>query len=157
MVQMYSVGGFSGRDVIFTKKYPVTAVKLTHRGEGMLYRTLWVDEKSKTIFDFIPRLASDFCQPHSSATHICCTTSMTRSTTSVPTAQLLTFLFKPVSCFRSTSLYLPPRANKAQEKTYRKLGTLRPSFFFRKVQGSLWSIVSLSLCNTWSRSVVTVS
>ena len=104
--------------------------------------------KKARQFDFIPRLASDFCQPHSSATHICCTTGMTRSTTSVSTAQLLTFLFKPVSCFRSTSLYLPPHANKAQEKTYRKLGTLRQSFFSRKVQGSLWSIVTLSLCNT---------
>ena len=34
MVQRYSVGGFSGREVIFTK-YPVTAGKLTHRGERM--------------------------------------------------------------------------------------------------------------------------
>ena len=32
MVQRKSVGGFSGREFIFTK-YPVTAGKLTHQGE----------------------------------------------------------------------------------------------------------------------------
>ena len=48
--------------------------------------------KKARQFDFTPTIASDFCQPHSSSTHNCCTTGMTRTTTSVSTEQLLIFL-----------------------------------------------------------------
>ena len=58
--------------------------------------------KKARQFDSIPRLANDFCQPHSSPTHSCYATGMTRTTTSVSTAQLLIFLLKPFSCFRCT-------------------------------------------------------
>ena len=63
----------------------------------------WINKSKTKKIDFIPRLASEFYQPHSLATHSCCTTCMTRTTTSVSTAQLLIFLIKPFSCFRSTT------------------------------------------------------
>ena len=61
------------------------------QGERVFYCNLWVNEKSKTIW-FHSKIAGDFCQPRSSSTHNCCTTGMTRTTTSVSTAQLLIFL-----------------------------------------------------------------
>ena len=48
--------------------------------------------KKARQFDFTQMIAGDFCQPCSSSTHNCCTTDMTRTTTSVLTAQLLIFL-----------------------------------------------------------------
>ena len=48
--------------------------------------------KKARQFDFTARIAGDVCQPGSSSTHNCCTTGMTRTTTSVLTAQLLIFL-----------------------------------------------------------------
>ena len=51
----------------------------------------WLKTKARQ-FDFTPTIAGDFCQPHSSSTHNGCTTGMTRTTTSVLTAQLLIFL-----------------------------------------------------------------
>ena len=48
--------------------------------------------KKARQFDLTPTKASDFCQPRSSSIHNCCTTGMTRTTTSVSTEQLLIFL-----------------------------------------------------------------
>ena len=45
--------------------------------------------KKARQFDFTPTIASDFC---SSSNHNCCTTGMTRTTTSVSTAQRIIFL-----------------------------------------------------------------
>ena len=75
--------------------------------------------------------------PPSLSTHNCCTTGMTRTNTSVSTAQLLIFLLclLPASVAREIFLYQPLHANKAQMKAYRKLYTLRPSFFSQKAQG----------------------
>ena len=49
-------------------------------------------KKKATQFHFTPTIAGNFCQPCSSSTHNCCTTCMTRTTTSVSTAQPLIFL-----------------------------------------------------------------
>ena len=76
--------------------------KLTHRGERGCFITPCEWMKKARQFDLIPRLANGFCQPHSSATHSCCTTGMIRTTTSVSTAHLNMFLFKSFSCFHST-------------------------------------------------------
>ena len=48
--------------------------------------------KKARQFDFTPKIAGDFSHPRSSSTHNCCTTGMTRTTTSVSTAQQLIFL-----------------------------------------------------------------
>ena len=58
--------------------------------------------KKERQFDFTPTIAGDFCQPISSSTHNCCTTGMTRTTTSVSTAH---YLVRHFSCFRNTSKY----------------------------------------------------
>ena len=48
--------------------------------------------KKARQFDFTPTIAGNFCQPCISSTHNCCTTGMTRTTTSLSTAQLFIFL-----------------------------------------------------------------
>ena len=48
--------------------------------------------KKARQFAFTLTIASDFCQPRSSSIHNCCTTGITRTITSVSTAQLLIFL-----------------------------------------------------------------
>ena len=65
---------FSGREFTFTK-YPVTARKLTHRFPRPR-RGYFIALKTRQ-FDFIPTIASEFCQPRNSSTPSCCTTGMT--------------------------------------------------------------------------------
>ena len=65
---------FSGREFTFTK-YPVTAKKLTHRFPRPR-RGYFIALKTRQ-FDFIPTIASEFCQPRNSSTPSCCTTGMT--------------------------------------------------------------------------------
>ena len=65
---------FSGREFTFTK-YPVTARKLTHRFPRPR-RGYFITLKTRQ-FDFIPTIASEFCQPRNSSTPSCCTTGMT--------------------------------------------------------------------------------
>ena len=70
-------------------KYPVISRKAyPSRIEDVLSHPVSGWKKARQ-FDSIPRLASNFCQPNSSATYSCCTTGTTRTTTSVSTVQLL--------------------------------------------------------------------
>ena len=81
-VHFYKVPSYSW------KAYPPFS---TTKEKGCFIATFeWM--KKARQFDFTPRIAGEFCQPRSSSTHNCCTTGMTRSTTSVSTAQLLIFL-----------------------------------------------------------------
>ena len=54
MVQRYCLGGFSGRESIFTKKNKLqlesSPTVFHEKGERVFYCNLWVSEKSKTIW-----------------------------------------------------------------------------------------------------------
>ena len=90
--------------------------------------------KKARQFDFTPTIAGDFRQPRSSSTHNCCTTGMTRTTTSVSTAQLLIFLLGllAASLARANIFVSASSCKQGANEGISKLDTLRLSFFSLK-------------------------
>ena len=137
MVQMLSVGGFSGKEFIFTK-YQVTAGKLTIRFPRLRRKDVLLHPVSewqgKTIWfhtNDSQRLLPILQFTHSQLLHYRYDQNYYFSIYSA-TAY---FLVRPFSYFRRMSNY-SCICLLMQTKAYRKLDTLRLSFP-RKVQGSL--------------------
>ena len=87
----YCDESFNGIEVMcrLLKAYPPFS---TNKEKGCFIATCeWM--KKARQFEFIPTKAGDFCQPRSSSTHNCCTTGMTRTTTSASSpAKVLSYL-----------------------------------------------------------------
>ena len=86
-----------------------------------------------------PTLAGDFCQPRSSSNHNCCTTGMTRTTTSISTAQPLIFLLGllAASVARVNILVSISSCNQGSNEGITQAGNTKTELLLRKVQGSL--------------------